>query len=289
MNRTASLFLALAVALPVALVAQEETVRVDGDVELAYELAGEGPPLVLIHGWTHDMRSWDLQTAALQRHFTVLRYDRRGWGGSEGHPDITMDPVDLDGLMEALDLESAFVVGHSQGADVALRFALAYPERVTALGLYGSPPPAGFGVPWTGPDAPPSPPEMASIVREGGVDSLGAVLFSGSLARGFEEDQPGLELATSMWDDNGGRDLEDPREPSNATPPPAFDRLGEIEIPTLVITGEVEMPYFQVVADALPFAIPDAERVTVPGGGHAVHMQEPERFTAELVRYFGAR
>lgn len=289
MTRTVPLFLALAVALPVALVAQEETLRVDGDVELAYELAGEGPPLVLIHGWTHDMRSWDLQAAPLQRHFTVLRYDRRGWGGSGGHPDVTIDPVDLDRLMEALDLESAFVVGHSQGADVALRFALAHPNRVAALGLYGSPPPAGFSVPFTGPDAPPSHPERASIVREGGVDSLGAVLFSGPLARGFEEGQPGLELATAMWADNGGRDLEDPREPSNATPPPVFDRMGEIEVPTLVITGDLEMPYFQMVADALAYAIPDAERVTVPGGGHAVHMQEPERVTAELVRFFGSR
>jgi pimeloyl-ACP methyl ester carboxylesterase len=286
MTRTVPLFLAVAVTLPLTLVAQEGTLRVDGDVELTYELSGNGPPLVLIHGWTHDMRSWELQTPTLQRHFTVLRYDRRGWGGSGGHPDVTMDPVDLDRILEALDMDSAFVVGHSQGADVALRFALAHPERVAALGLYGSPPPAGFGVPWTGPDAPPSPSDMASIVREGGVDSLGAVLFSGPLARGFDESEPGLELATAMWADNGGRDLEDPREPSNATPPPAFDRVSEIEVPTLVITGDLEMPYFQVVADALAYAIPDAERVTVSGGGHAVHMQEPERFTAELVRFF---
>lgn len=198
MTRTILACLALAVALPIALVGQDETIRVGGDVELDYELAGEGPPLVLIHGWTHDLRSWDLQATALQPHFTVLRYDRRGWGGSGGHPDITLDPVDLDRLMEALELESAFVVGHSQGADVALRLALAHPERIAALGLYGSPPPAGFGVPFTGPDALPSPPEMASIVREGGVDSLGAVLFSGPLVRGFEEGQPGLELATAM-------------------------------------------------------------------------------------------
>lgn len=289
MTRTVSLVLALAVALPVALVAQEKTLGVDGDVELAYELAGEGSPLVLIHGWTHDMRSWDLQARALQRHFTVLRYDRRGWGGSGGHPDVTMDPVDLNSLMESLGVESAYVVGHSQGAEVALRFALAHPERVAALGLYGAPPPAGFGVPWTGSDAPPSPSDMASIVREGGVDSLGTVLFSGPLARGFDDGGPGFELATAMWEDNGGRGLVNPVEPSNATPAPVFDRVSEIDVPTLVITGDLEMPYFQMVADALAYALPDAERVTVPGGGHAVHMQEPERFTAELVRFFGSR
>ncbi|MFW6010726.1 MAG: alpha/beta hydrolase, partial [Gemmatimonadota bacterium] len=128
--------------------------------------------------------------------------------------------MDLDSLMASLGIESAYVVGHSQGAEVALRFTLAHPDRVAALGLYGSPPPAGFGVPWSGPDALPSPYDMASIVREGGVDSLGAVLFSGPLARGFDEGEPGLELASAMWTDNGGRDLENPRETSNATPPP---------------------------------------------------------------------
>lgn len=69
--RPVPLFLSLVVALSVAVVAQEGTLGVDGDVELTCELTGEGHALVLIHGSTHDMKTWNLQAPALQRHFTV--------------------------------------------------------------------------------------------------------------------------------------------------------------------------------------------------------------------------
>jgi pimeloyl-ACP methyl ester carboxylesterase len=62
-------------------------------------------------------------------------------------------------------------------------------------------------------------------------------------------------------------------------------RVGDVAPPTLVLTGEWEMPYVQVVAEALAYGIPGAERAVVRGGGHAVHLQEPERFTAEVVRF----
>lgn len=73
---------------------------------------------------------------------------------------------------------------------------------------------------------------------------------------------------------------------------PGVDRLADVEAPALILTGEWEMPYLRVVAAALAYGIPGAERAVVRGGGHAVHLQEPERFTAELARFLrdaGAR
>lgn len=205
--------LSLAVAAP--LDAQADSLRVAGDVSLHYELSGAGPPLVLIHGWTHDARVWELQTPELTREFTLLRYDRRGWGRSGGSPDVSMDPGDLDSLMAAVGLDDAHVVGHSQGASVALRFALAHPSRVRSVTLYGAPPPAEFGVPPVGED---TFPDMAAIVRDHGLDSLGAVLFSHPLGRGFERGGRGLELARELWAANARRAFEDPQPPSGATP-----------------------------------------------------------------------
>lgn len=271
----------LLVAAP-GLAAQEGELPL-ADVTIHYERVGNGPPLILIHGWSMDLRSWDYQLPALAESFTVLRYDRRGWGGSGGHPDVSRDPVDLDRLMSELGVDPAFVLGHSQGAEVALRFALAYPERVRALVLYGGPLLEGFGLPWNGPDTLPS--DMPSIVRDGGIDSLGAIVFSHPLARGFEEGAPETELVERIWETNAGRDLRDPRPPSGATPPPHVDRLVEVDAPTLVVTGELEMPYFQVVAEALAYGIRGAERVTLEGGGHAVHMQQPERFNRVVARF----
>lgn len=262
--------------------AQADSLRVAGDVSLHYELSGAGPPLVLIHGWTHDARVWELQTPELTREFTLLRYDRRGWGRSGGSPDVSMDPEDLDSLMAAVGLEDAHVVGHSQGANVALRFALAHPSRVRSVTLYGAPPPAGFGVPPVGED---TFPDMAAIVRDHGLDSLGAALFSHPLGSGFERGGRGLELAREMWATNARRAFEDRQPPSGATPEPSIDRVPEVTVPALVLTGEREMRHARLAADAVAYLLPDASRIEVPGGGHAVHLQEPERWTAEVLRF----
>ena len=279
----AVLLLALGSLAPsAALAGQADTLLVAGDVPIHHELSGVGPPLVLIHGWTHDARVWELQMPELARRFTVLRYDRRGWGRSGGNPDVSQDPHDLDSLLRALDLEDAHVVGHSQGGDVALRFALAYPERVRSLTLYGAPPPAGFGVPPAGED---TFPDMGAIVRDHGLDSLAAVIFQHPLARGFEPGDPGAAVAQELWATNARKAFEDPEPPSGATPAPSMDRLGEVAVPVLVLTGELEMRHFRLAADAVSYVLPDARRVEIPGGGHAAHLQEPERWTAEVVRF----
>lgn len=267
---------------PTPLAAQADTLRVAGDVPIHYELSGEGPPLVLIHGWTHDARVWKLQAPGLARRFTVLRYDRRGWGRSGGRPDVSRDPGDLDSLMAALDLEDAHVVGHSQGGDAALRFTLAHPERVRSLTLYGAPPPSGYGVPPAGED---TFPDMGAIVREHGVDSLRAVLFRHPLARGFERGGAGSELARQLWAANARRAFGAPAPPAGAAPKPSMERLTEVTVPTLVLTGDREMRHFRLAADAMAYLLPNATRVEVSGGGHAVHLQEPERWTAEVVRF----
>lgn len=196
-----------------------------------------------------------------------------------------MDPEDLDSLMTAVGLEDAHVVGHSQGADVALRFALAHPSRVRSVTLYGAPPPAGFGVPPVGED---TFPDMAAIVRDHGLDSLQAVLFRHPLGRGFERGSRGLELAREMWATNARRAFADREPPSRATAQPSMDRVPEVTVPALVLTGDREMRHARLAADAVAYLLPDASRIEVPGGGHAVHLQEPERWTAEVLRFVRA-
>lgn len=220
---------------------------------------------------------------ALADQYQVLRYDRRGWGASSGHADVSADPKDLSKLLDHLGIPSAHIVGHSQGGHVALRFAMSYPDKVERLVLYGAPPPDGFGIPWDGPDS--LPPNLPQIARDHGIDSVGSILFSHPLARGFSEGTPGARLAAEMWESYDGADLLDPKQPSGDTPPPLAEHLSGITSPTLVITGEWEMAYFQLVAEAFNYSIPNSERVTVPGGGHAVHLQQPERFNGELLRF----
>lgn len=281
----ATAFLIIGLSAAAVLAQEPETVQTfdTGEVTLSYELTGSGEPLVLIHGYTHNKRSWNLQMNALTDRFLVLRYDRRGWGASSGHADVSADPKDLALLLDHLDISSAHIVGHSQGGYVALSFAMNYPDMVDRLVLFGAAPPAGFGVPWTGPDSFPS--NMPQIAQNHGLDSVATILFTHPIARGFSEGTEGAKLASEMWESYDGADLLDPRQPSGDTPAPSVEKLPNIDSPTLVITGEMEMPYFQLVAEAYNYAIPNSERVTILGGGHAAHLQQPERFNAELFRF----
>ena len=106
----------------------------------------DGPPILFIHGWSHNLSVWDDQVPAFKTRYRVVRYDSRGFGRSTGFADESAEPHDLLVLLEALHVKRAYIVGHSRGGSVALRFAAAYPNRVAGLVLYGAFP-EGFPAP----------------------------------------------------------------------------------------------------------------------------------------------
>src|SRR5258708_1907088 len=105
---------------------------VDG-ARLYYEIMGAGHPLVLVHAGIADSRMWDDQFAAFAEHFTVVRYDIRGFGKSVMPPGVSSTYRDLHGLLRVLGIERAHVVGLSIGGGIAIDFTLQHPEMVTAL------------------------------------------------------------------------------------------------------------------------------------------------------------
>src|SRR5882757_677517 len=114
---------------------------------LVWELAGAGPPVVLIHGFSLDRRMWDAVVPLLATNFTVIRYDLRGFGESS-----PMDlhfayshAEDLAALLDHLEVAQAGVVGFSFGGQVALTMAITAPERVRRLVLVDA---LLEGVPW---------------------------------------------------------------------------------------------------------------------------------------------
>jgi pimeloyl-ACP methyl ester carboxylesterase len=109
-------------------------VRLRNGINIHYLRVGEGPDLVMLHGLTGNLAVWHLKMVPILRdHFRVLTYDFRGHGHSDIPPSgyTTGDMADdLDQLLDALDLESCCLVGHSYGADTALYFSLTRPKRV---------------------------------------------------------------------------------------------------------------------------------------------------------------
>jgi pimeloyl-ACP methyl ester carboxylesterase len=107
------------------------------NLKFHYWRSGQGPDLVLVHGLGGNLAGWHLNMVpALQQEYRILTYDLRGHGRSDAPPVgySTGDMArDLRGLLDALQIEKAALVGHSWGADIVLHFALLHPERVSEL------------------------------------------------------------------------------------------------------------------------------------------------------------
>lgn len=110
-----------------------------GNIELAVHQMGEGPPIILVHGFPELAFSWRHQIPALAAAgYHIIAPDMRGYGGSDKPAlvaDYTIQKLtgDLTGLMDALDLEKALVVGHDWGALVTWQMALLSPDRMAGL------------------------------------------------------------------------------------------------------------------------------------------------------------
>ncbi|HJQ10220.1 MAG TPA: alpha/beta hydrolase [Gemmatimonadaceae bacterium] len=261
--------------------AQQRTLNV-GDALINYDVSGRaGPAVVFIHGWTHNLSVWDEQVAALSSRYRVVRFDTRGYGRSSGYSDPSADPQDLLTLLEALHIPRAYIVGHSRGGDVALRFAAAYPQRVAGLVLYGAFP-EGF----------PAPPEvgqffgsLSEIARKNGLDSVGKLLLSSDIAWVPPGRNDVMERYRRLWSSYNGKDLLTPQPESHRVPVPTTDEIRMMRVPTLVIVGDHEAPFIAAADDSLAKWIPGAKKVVIANAGHGAHFAQPASFNSALMDF----
>jgi pimeloyl-ACP methyl ester carboxylesterase len=265
-------------------------------LRIAYDDLGRGArPFVLVHGFTgfrDDFREHLPALAALGR--TVV-YDHRGHGESTKTGDAasyTFDQLvdDLRGLLDALDVGRCDLLGHSMGGMIALRFALAYPERVASLVLMDT---AGRA-----PDHMPRAPLAAAgaIARSDGMATLAALLRGRAAddpARPEVERRMERQLGEAFWERRRRRLVAMDSEAFAALAlelidqAPLIYRLGEITCPTLVIVGEQDAG-FLAPAEELAHGIRRATRVTVPGAAHSPQLENPtawlEAISEHLIR-----
>ena len=132
--------------------------RIDvGPLSLAVAEAGRGAPVILLHGFPQTGMAWHRVAPALAEHFHVIVADLRGYGGSDAPPDDATHSAyskrtmatDIIGLMDALGLQRAAILGHDRGARVAYRLALDHPERVSRLGILEVVPTGDFWAAWS--------------------------------------------------------------------------------------------------------------------------------------------
>jgi pimeloyl-ACP methyl ester carboxylesterase len=243
---------------------------------LYYEMAGEGHPLLLIHGGLADSRMWDDQFQMFAEHYRVIRYDMRGFGRSEIPAGEFAHHEDAYGLLKALGVERAHVLGLSFAGLVAIDLALTHPDVVDRLLLVGS---ALGGYGWSA--------ETRQMMEE-----ADAAFESGDLERA-------VEIELRWWIDGPRRTPEqvrpDVRERTRemnrhnwqiasdaGTPqeldPPAITRLAEIRAPTLIVVGDEDVADIHEIARLLERDIPQARTVHVASAAHHPNMEKPEEF-----------
>lgn len=249
-----------------------------GDAWLRLRDQGTGAPIIFIHGWTLDLDAWQPQVDAFAGSHRVVRYDRRGFGLSEGLPGRAADAQDLARLVEQIGPGAVTLVGVSQGARVALSFALRHPERVSALVLDG--PPDEIGDAENTGDEDFSMVEYRRLVAEQGVDAFRSAWRGHPLMRLHAADAESRDLVARMLDRYPARDLVGPAEPP---PPPAgVEALAGFARPVLVVNGEFDTTIRRRAGEALARALPCAQRVLVPGAGHLPNLDAPHAYNDAL-------
>lgn len=254
------------------------------EVTISYTDEGAGRPVVLLHGHTLDRRIWlPVVPHLLKAGLRVIRPDLRGHGRST-RPDsgfhFSYHSADMVGLLDAVGVDRAAVVGFSFGGGVALEMAIAESSRLSAMGLVAP----------VMPDRPFEPAfmenlrDVARAIRSEGVAEAMAgpwatsPLFAHSFTKvGIREavaaivsDFPGAEFLATQRD----------RVERDWTIP---DRLGEISMPTRVVVGEMEMPGFKAFAEEAAEGIPGAGIETIPDCGHLLPLEAPEATAAMII------
>lgn len=253
---------------------REITVAVPGG-DLAVTLAGSGPPLLLLHGWTLDRRMWRPQLA-LGADFTLIIPDRRGFGASSAAADLAREADDIARIADRLGHERLALAGVSQGAAVALGFALAAPARASALVLAGTPlaglVPGGDAIPRA---------RLAELARAGDFAGLRAEWLAHPL---MQLASPTAQaLVAEMLADYRGRDLLAP----SVLPGLSAQAIAGLIVPLLAVCGTGDTPWRLDCARYLAAQAPLGALALLPAG-HLPSIEQPEPFNACLRRFLAA-
>jgi pimeloyl-ACP methyl ester carboxylesterase len=251
-----------------------------GGLEIAYERAGNGPPLVFVHGAAEDSRVWQPQLSAFADEFTVVAWDEPGAGQSSdvpadfGLPDYANR---LAALIEAVALGPANVVGLSWGGTLAQELYRHRPDLVATLILVDT---------YAGWKGSLSPDEVQARVE--GVRRMLAApsdAFDPTLPGLFAAEPPPefVPLLADMTADVRPESLR--TELRVLAEADQRDLLPRITVPTLLIWGEHDVRSPLSVARQFEDAIPEAQLVVIPGAGHLSNLERPGEFN-EAVRDF---
>jgi pimeloyl-ACP methyl ester carboxylesterase len=260
-------------------------VKVDG-VNLYYEIHGDGFPLLMIQGLSENVYWWDQPVIdGLSKHLKTVIFDNRGVGRSDDLVgDLTIESMAADalGLMDALSINQAHILGHSMGGMIAQELALKFPERVKKLVLCST----SCG----GSKAEPASKETQIILTKlsfkGHTRSLVEKAIPHVVTKKFMDENP--EFIEKKIDDI----LIIPTGPTTFKAQigswmryNSYRKLKEMNIPTLIMHGKQDILVPPSNGDLLATKIPNAEIVHFDSNAHLIHTEEPDKFNEVLLKF----
>jgi len=262
----------------------------DDGVKLYFEEAGSGTPIVFVHEFGGDHRSWEPQMRYFSRRHRCVTFGARGYPPSDVPADVekysqARAAADIAAVMDGAGIDRAHVVGLSMGGFATLHFGLDYPSRARSLVVAG----AGYGAEkqheayFKGVSM-----EVAAQFEAQGSEafaktySLGAsrVQFQNKDPRGWQEFATQLGEHSSLGAANTMRGVQ-ARRPSIYD---LEDRMRQMQVPTLVVVGD-EDDYCIQPGVFMKKAIPSAGLLILPKTGHTLNLEEPDRFNLFVAEF----
>jgi 3-oxoadipate enol-lactonase len=251
-----------------------ELVEIRG-ARLRVRTAGTGPAVLLVHGWALDLDMWRPQFAALADRYRLIAFDRRGFGFSSGTPGMDDDLADIQQLLGVLGVEQVTILGMSQGARVALRWALTTRGMTKSVVLDGPPSDLlAFGRPHR---------EITlatyrELLRSAGMDAFRKQWLKHPLMRLYTQDPQVRALVEEIVGRYPGHDLMAGGIPHGVR----IDDLDRLDLPVLIMNGEHDSETRVDAGAELARALPHAQLAVIPGAGHLANLDNPGAYNQAL-------
>lgn len=257
------------------------------DAEIYYESHGKGEPLLLLHAGFLNTGMWKSQVDELSKHYQVITIDLPAHGKTINRNPALYPSYFISTLLDSLQLNKVSIGGVSLGSVCAMDFVLARPDRVNKAIIV-----SGGIIGWEKYNAPDS---MVMGFRNSFYDSLERKDTAGA-----------AELFTKFWFDGPFRTPQQVNDSARRyiyestlsnikkhalTGYPRFqdtvaiDHLASIKVPVLLIDGDKDVPHILRATDYMQKTIPGARRVTIPGTGHMLNMEDPAAFNKAVLDF----
>jgi pimeloyl-ACP methyl ester carboxylesterase len=263
------------------------TLTTDDGVRLHYEETGSGAPLVFVHEFAGDLRSWEPQVRHFSRTYRCIAYNARGYPPSEVPEDVGRYSQerardDIRAVLDALRIDRAHIVGLSMGAFATLHFGMRYGERARSLAIAGG----GYGAhPAQYAQFQADAKTNAQAIREKGMAHFAATYGHGPTRVQLKNKDPrGFAEFARMLAEHSAPGSANTMLGYQARRPSLYaltEQMQGIRVPTLILAGDEEEPCLEACL-LMKRCIPSAGLALLPNSGHAINLEEPALFNRLL-------